>query len=324
MIESMLDASGASVVVVAPHPDDESIAAGGLIQLALSNGARVTVVFLTDGDDNPWPQRALERRVWIGPRDRVRWGQRRRNEARAAVAILGVPNSSVRHLGLPDMAVTAALEADTAATVEMLCKIFRDVSPTLVVAPSPSDAHPDHSAAHVLCSLAHADCGSNAQVLSYLVHGATDSPTIECVVDSRLLEQKRRAVGAYHTQLILSGRRLMAYAARPERFVIELPVVSHALSPMVQLPWRVNRLSLALVDVILVARNRAWRIAIESTTRTQSFFDTPHCFRDSAGQLSLQLPTGILGSIPAYAKLMSRLSSPWIYDRWGWVRIDGQ
>lgn len=324
MIESMLDGGGASVVVVAPHPDDESIAAGGLIQLALSRGARVTVVFLTDGDNNPWPQRALERRVWIGPRDRARWGKRRRNEARSAVAILGVPNSSVRYLGLPDMGVTVSLETDTAATVEMLCKIFRDVSPTLVVAPSLSDAHPDHSAAHVMCRLALAECGSNARVLSYVVHGATDALAIECVIDSQLLEQKRRSVGAYHTQLVLSGKRIQAYAARPERFVIEPPVVSHALSPLVQLPWRVSRLSVALADVILVARTRAWRIAIESTASIQPSCDTPRCFRDRAGQLSLQLPPGLVGSSPAYAKLRGRLSSPWIYDRWGWVRIGGR
>ena len=48
------------VLVLAVHPDDESLCAGGLIQHALAHGAKVRVVFITDGDNNPWPQRFVE------------------------------------------------------------------------------------------------------------------------------------------------------------------------------------------------------------------------------------------------------------------------
>ena len=78
------------LLVFAPHPDDETLATGELIQVARAAGAAVRVVFATDGDNNPWPQRWCERRWHIGPAERERWGRRRRGEAEAALARLGV------------------------------------------------------------------------------------------------------------------------------------------------------------------------------------------------------------------------------------------
>src|SRR6478736_5359349 len=65
------------ILYFAPHPDDESLGGGGLIQHAVGVGAAVKVVFLTDGDRNPWAQRAAERRWTIGPKEQARWGKRR-------------------------------------------------------------------------------------------------------------------------------------------------------------------------------------------------------------------------------------------------------
>src|SRR4030095_6335023 len=41
------------LVVLSPHPDDETLAAGGLIQRVLQSGGKVKVVFLTSGDGYP-------------------------------------------------------------------------------------------------------------------------------------------------------------------------------------------------------------------------------------------------------------------------------
>src|SRR5207249_248864 len=60
------------VLLIAPHPDDETLAAGGLLQRVLAAGARLRVLFVTDGENNPWAQRATERRWRIGARDRER------------------------------------------------------------------------------------------------------------------------------------------------------------------------------------------------------------------------------------------------------------
>ena len=52
VIESLLSAE-TRLMVFAPHPDDESLGAGGLIQRVLNSGGQVRVVFMTNGDGFP-------------------------------------------------------------------------------------------------------------------------------------------------------------------------------------------------------------------------------------------------------------------------------
>ena len=56
-----------SVLVIAPHPDDESLCCGGLIHMARRAGARVAIVWVTNGDGSRWDamltHRALEKDV---------------------------------------------------------------------------------------------------------------------------------------------------------------------------------------------------------------------------------------------------------------------
>src|SRR5688572_26068919 len=94
------------LLVVAPHPDDESLGAGGLIARAVARGAAVHVVLATDGDNAAWIQRVWERRWRIGEPDRRRFGVWRRAEAMAALAALGVAPSAVTCLAYPDQGLT--------------------------------------------------------------------------------------------------------------------------------------------------------------------------------------------------------------------------
>src|SRR5437868_4865012 len=73
------------VLVLAPHPDDESLAAAGLLEKAVGAHAKIRVVFATNGEANPWAQRFVERRIHIGDPERVRWADRRKHEALRAV-----------------------------------------------------------------------------------------------------------------------------------------------------------------------------------------------------------------------------------------------
>ena len=66
----------------------------------------VRVVYVTDGDDNPWPQRVLERKWRLNAADRRRWGRLRRTEALAALRVLGVNGSATCFLALPDQKLT--------------------------------------------------------------------------------------------------------------------------------------------------------------------------------------------------------------------------
>ena len=67
MIQTLALTPSDRLLVLVPHPDDESVATGGLLQHATAVGAKALVVFFTEGDNNPWAQRALEVRWRIGP-----------------------------------------------------------------------------------------------------------------------------------------------------------------------------------------------------------------------------------------------------------------
>ena len=115
---------GARITVLAPHPDDESLGAGGLIQQALAAGAGVRVIFITDGDNNPWPQRWIERRWRIDGECRPRWGARRRAEALRALERLGVPASQAEFFGLPDAGILPLWRRRDAAVLDKFARAF--------------------------------------------------------------------------------------------------------------------------------------------------------------------------------------------------------
>jgi hypothetical protein len=61
-------------MMFAAHPHDESLACGIVLQQAVRAGAAIRIVYATDGDDNPWPQRVLERKWRLNASDRKRCG----------------------------------------------------------------------------------------------------------------------------------------------------------------------------------------------------------------------------------------------------------
>ena len=69
---------GDRVLIVAPHPDDEALGAGGLIQSAVDSGADVKVVYLTHGDHNEIASIFYQKRPLLTKSDFVRSGQVRR------------------------------------------------------------------------------------------------------------------------------------------------------------------------------------------------------------------------------------------------------
>ena len=80
-------------IVVAPHPDDESLACGGLIAEACRQGLRGRVVIVSDGSGSHPNSKAY-------PPDRLR--SIREEEARRAGAELGLRPEEMLFLGLPD------------------------------------------------------------------------------------------------------------------------------------------------------------------------------------------------------------------------------
>ena len=99
-----------SLLVVAPHPDDETLCCAGIIQRVVQAGGRASVVWITSGDAERLG-RPLAESLFLRSAARAReFGARRMAEARAATALLGVPASGQLFLGYPDGGVPALLD----------------------------------------------------------------------------------------------------------------------------------------------------------------------------------------------------------------------
>ncbi len=95
------------VLIVSPHPDDETLACAGVIQAAKDAGAEVRVVFVTNGDGF----RLALQRYWgvVKPRGQhyIRFGQLRQQEALHALKALKLRDDDVICLGYPDRGISA-------------------------------------------------------------------------------------------------------------------------------------------------------------------------------------------------------------------------
>ena len=215
-------ALGASdrLLILAPHPDDESIATGGLLQCAHAAGATTRVVVPTDGDNNPWPQRWIEKRWHIGAAERARWGARRREEARSAMQILGVGTDAMDFLGLPDGGLTQLLMRADQDIVQLLQTRIAQFAPTLLVLPALADRHPDHSATHILTRLALADLNApNPRLLAFAVHGdAPGAADTRAQLSPSQRATKQAAILAHASQMALSRRRFLRHAQLHEAY----------------------------------------------------------------------------------------------------------
>jgi len=94
--------SGDRLLILVPHPDDEVLGCGGVIQKAVSLKLPVRIVFFTYGDANKKSFTVYRKRFVINPKAVLAMGEVRRNEAIAAGKTLGVPQDQLIFLGYPD------------------------------------------------------------------------------------------------------------------------------------------------------------------------------------------------------------------------------
>jgi len=118
-----------NVLVIAPHPDDESIGCGGAVCLHAARGDRVVAVFLTSGELGLKHLRPEQARII------------REREARKAAKILGL--AKLFFLRQPDWCVGDAIKKAAAP----LQPILKREAPELIYLPHPLEWHPDHQAA---------------------------------------------------------------------------------------------------------------------------------------------------------------------------------
>lgn len=127
------DFLAARVLLVAAHPDDETIGAGGLLQ-RLNNA---TVVHVTDGC--PLDPRLRSDPYHDAP---VAYGSRRRREVLAALTIAAISNRRIVRLGLVDQEVANSM----AALAVFLARLVRRTHARAIITHAYEGGHPDHDA----------------------------------------------------------------------------------------------------------------------------------------------------------------------------------
>lgn len=148
---------GQPALVVAPHPDDESLGCGGLIAEAARLGAVVHIVVVTDG---------ARSHAGSGTHRPETLRRLRRDETLEAVAVLGVPPARVSFLDLPDGHAPLGGAAAEAAG-QRLASLARDIAAGTIFTSWDYDTHPDHVAAHSYAAAAARE--ARASLFSYPV-----------------------------------------------------------------------------------------------------------------------------------------------------------
>jgi LmbE family N-acetylglucosaminyl deacetylase/SAM-dependent methyltransferase len=229
---------GDRVIVVAAHPDDETLGAGGLISECSLQGIPVQIVIVTDGAASHTTSTSDERDALVATRAR---------EARAALQILA-PESSVTFLGFADGGVRERREQlyDALATV-----VENAPGTTVLVAPWRGDGHRDHRVVGEACaSLAAA---LDIRLMEYPIwmwHWSTPDNAVTpwSAFDSLALRPqsvaaKRRAIAEYSSQTtagiagaegggepVLHPRFLRNFGRTTEVFVTR-PIAAPVLAP---------------------------------------------------------------------------------------------
>jgi len=195
---------GKRVLVLAPHPDDEVLACGGLIQKAHKAGLEVYVLWLTSGDGFEWDAVMVEHTLHPKGQAALELGQTRMGEALEAAQILGIPPERTFFLGYPDRGLlpmqssyfnqpyrspltdvdsvpySQALSPGATFTGANLQKDFQaildKVKPDHILCPSPVDAHPDHQGTAELTQRVMGERGELHKITYWVVHGGAEWP----------------------------------------------------------------------------------------------------------------------------------------------------
>lgn len=180
------------ILAISPHPDDAELACGGTLAMAAASGSRIGLVHLTRGE--------------AGTRGTV---EGRKSEAECAAVALGA--RSVEFLDCGDGALRTGVHEEDA-----LIEVLRRCRPEVVLAPGPSDRHPDHGRAHRLVEAACFYAGlakrgrpgwgephRPAAVFHYMLHDPFEPRFIVDVTES--WDKKMAALACYESQLYQSG-----------------------------------------------------------------------------------------------------------------------
>jgi N-acetylglucosamine malate deacetylase 2 len=156
-----------SCLIVAPHPDDETIGAG--IWMERHRDMRTTLVHVTDGSP-----RDLSAARAARLQSRKAYAERRRQELHAALSLVGISSRQLRKFSYVDKESYLHLPEIIARMVALL----ENLKPTLVLSPAYEGGHPDHDSAAFAVASARLRVSRPFRHVEYRLYHADTSGTM--------------------------------------------------------------------------------------------------------------------------------------------------
>ena len=222
------------VLVIAPHPDDDTIGCGGTLARLAGRGSRIDVTYVTDGSRSHTSRRFS--------REMLR--DLREDEARMALARLGIPVEP-QFMRAPDGSLGDLEDFERGWIVDELAQRIASTRADIVFAPWLRDPHPDHVATAWLVDAALATAATRPRLLWYTVwlpvRGDTgdivrhdEAVSLAISLNASELERKRDAIMAHRSQTTnlidddphgfrIDARMLATWLAPSERFYSQRP-----------------------------------------------------------------------------------------------------
>ena len=187
------------ILVVAPHPDDETLCCGGVLKRAAHSNIAAKTLFLTNGDGSRTAQIFKTLREPLArDNDLFSLAQQRQIEALNALKKLGQSENSADFLGFPDGGLTSILNSENIywspltkrnhvayprayapgaryhrqTLLDLMARVFDEFQPTIIFTSHPLDTHLDHAATFHLCveTLKRAALKTPPRLETFLVH----------------------------------------------------------------------------------------------------------------------------------------------------------
>ena len=187
---------GAPIMVLAPHPDDESLGCGALLAHAFSAGTGARIVCLTDGSASHRGSRRYPP---------ARLASLRRCELADAIRCLGGDLSDILWLGEPDG--QSERSDRKASVIRLLIRLSARLGARSIFAPLASDPHSDHRAAAAIA--AEVAAGAGLAHYGYPIWTRWQRPYFRALLDEQSerrlplgphAARKRAAIAAHRSQ----------------------------------------------------------------------------------------------------------------------------
>ncbi len=209
-------------MVIAPHPDDESLGCGGTIALLRKAGLPVCVVFVSDGTlSHPNSKKY--------PAEKLRL--LRESEALNALKILNVDAADASFMRIKDRSVPNAAKPGFADAVNRMQQIFDHFKPDTILVTWAKDPHPDHQASWQIVNKTIANFNPKPRILQYLIWIWELGEQADLVINqytklyavktASVLQQKKQAIAAHISQV----SRLID--DDPEGFILSPQILAH-------------------------------------------------------------------------------------------------